>query len=63
MSANATTERLLRPAEVCERLAISRATLYRAVERGALPAIKVFGQLRFDAHELERWLYSEEDKA
>jgi len=63
MSTNATTGPrdmpLLRPSEVCERLAISRATFYRAVERGELPALRVLGQLRVDPGELTAWLYAE----
>lgn len=54
MSENATIEKLLRPAEVCERLQISRATFYRAAER-ELPVVKVFGQLRIDPDDLQAW--------
>jgi excisionase family DNA binding protein len=64
VNANATTEtRLLRPSEVCARLGISKATFYRAVERGDLPALRVLGQIRVDENELREWLYGDEDAA
>ena len=51
------TERLLKPHEVWERLAISKATFYRLVESGQLPAVRIGGQLRIDERELEAWIY------
>jgi len=54
---------LLTIPEVASRLRVSRWTIYRAIEAGRLPALRVGagerGALRVDAGELERWLFSE----
>jgi excisionase family DNA binding protein len=50
---------LLRIPEAAERLNISRASVYRWIEEGRLPAIQLGGRgapLRIPAAELERWL-------
>ena len=47
---------LLSPSAVAERLALSRSTVYKLLEAGALPARKVGGQWRTDPDELNRWL-------
>lgn len=50
---------LLTVAEAAERLRVSRPTLYRLISRGDMPALRVGGQIRLDAQELERWLYGD----
>jgi excisionase family DNA binding protein len=58
-----TSTRLLTLAEVARRLSVSRATVYRMVYDGRLPAVRLGGRgapLRVDEAELERWLYAEE---
>jgi excisionase family DNA binding protein len=47
---------LLSPAEVARRAAVSRATVYRAVQRGVLPAKHAGRQLRIDPYDYRRWL-------
>jgi len=54
-----TGKRLLLPEETWKRLRISRASFYRLVRRGEIPAVRVGGQLRVPEDELERWLYAE----
>jgi excisionase family DNA binding protein len=50
---------LLSVAEVAARLRVSRVTAYRLIWRGALPALRVGGQIRIDVRELEDWLRRE----
>jgi excisionase family DNA binding protein len=62
-TAETSTTRLLTLAEVARRLTVSRATAYRMVYDGRLPAVRLGGRgaaLRVDEAELERWLYAEE---
>jgi len=47
---------LLRIDEVADRLAISRATTYRLIQRGQLPTIHIGGAVRVPAAALDRWL-------
>jgi excisionase family DNA binding protein len=56
---NDQTERLLKPAEVAERLAVSRSWVYDAADDGRLPAVRLggpSGPLRFVARDLEGWI-------
>jgi len=56
------THRLLRPAEVCGLLAISRATFWRLVKDGELPAIRIRGQVRVHPGELRNYIFEKEGK-
>ena len=47
---------LLRIDEVADRLAISRATTYRLIQRGIIPTIHIGSAVRIPADALERWL-------
>jgi excisionase family DNA binding protein len=50
---------LLKPADVADRLAVSRSWVYAAAEDGRLPSIRLGGPegpLRFVAEELEEWI-------
>jgi excisionase family DNA binding protein len=50
------THRLLTPAEVAELANVSRKTVYREIDRGALPALHVGRQLRIDPTALNGYL-------
>ena len=52
------TNELLRVAEVARLLGLCRATIYRLVERGTLPAFRIGNCIRFDAEELSNQLTS-----
>ena len=56
MATVATRPEYLSVGEVAERLRVSRATVYRAIERGDLRALRLnpHGTLRVPAAELER---------
>ena len=54
--------RLLRIDDAARRLNVSKATVYRLIKRGQLPAVRVGGQIRLDPAELERYVYEEESK-
>lgn len=43
----------LKPAEVAERFAVSKATIYRALREGRLPGVYVLGCWRIDPDELD----------
>ena len=50
---------LLKPADVCVQLKVSRAWLYRAAADGRIPSLRLGGPdgpLRFEPHELEAWI-------
>ena len=47
---------LLTTTQVQDLLQVDRTTIYRMVESGRLPAIRVGKQWRFSRPEIERWL-------
>jgi len=49
-------EKLLTLYEVAAYLRLNKFTVYRMVERGELPAIKVANQWRFKEKDLDKWL-------
>ena len=52
-------DHLLKPAEVIERLGVSRSWLYEAANSGRIPCVRLGGDrgpVRFPAEDLERWL-------
>jgi excisionase family DNA binding protein len=50
---------LLSIAEAAEQLNVSRATAYRLVQAGELPALRVGHSLRIDPSEMNAWLYGD----
>jgi putative molybdopterin biosynthesis protein len=50
------TRPMLTPAEVAELAKVSRKTIYREVDRGALPALHVGRQIRIDPVDLSQYL-------
>jgi excisionase family DNA binding protein len=54
------TDRLLTVEQVAARLQVSRATVYRLISNGQLPALQLAGPgstLRISRRELEQWLF------
>ena len=52
-------DHLLKPAEVIERLGVSRSWLYEAANSGRIPCVRLGGDrgpVRFPAEDLERWI-------
>jgi excisionase family DNA binding protein len=50
---------LLKPTDVAEMLAVSRAWVYDAARTGRIPSVRIGGEdgpLRFVAEDLEEWL-------
>jgi PTS system nitrogen regulatory IIA component len=47
---------LLSPKQLAEYLQLSQRTIYRLLDRGAVPAIKVGGQWRFRKSAIDEWL-------
>ena len=58
---NHETRPLLTVEEAAARLRVSRPTMYRLANAEIVPALRVGGLIRFDAAELEEWLYSDVD--
>jgi excisionase family DNA binding protein len=50
------SQRMLTPAEVAVRLSVSRPTVYRLLEAGEIPGVRVGGQYRTDQDALEAWI-------
>jgi excisionase family DNA binding protein len=59
MSTTAPHRPLLRVRDAAAKANVSERTIRRLIRKGELPALKVGGQVRLDADELERWLYGE----
>ena len=56
MAASPPTRKLLTLDEVAELLRVSKTSVYRLVERRALPFYRVSGLLRFDHADIETFL-------
>ena len=56
MASRSDQELLLRIDAAAERLAVSRATLYRLVQRGELPTVRIGSAVRVPVSAIERWL-------
>jgi len=53
-------DRLLKVAEVGELLGYSRATIYRLVDVGELPVVRVGGTIRFRYRSMLQWMAEHE---
>lgn len=49
-------EELLTLEELARYLKISKPTLYKMVEKGKIPALKIANQWRFKKDDINRWL-------
>jgi excisionase family DNA binding protein len=49
-------ELLLRIDAAADRLSISRATLYRMIQRGEIPVVRIGSAVRIPVSALDRWL-------
>ena len=58
MEPKAAPTRLLKILEVCERTALSRSTIYRAINEGKLKETRYGRSVRISSEELERFLES-----
>ena len=56
MAPRSDQELLLRVEVAAERLAVSRATLYRLIQRGELPTVRIGSAVRVPVMAIERWL-------
>jgi excisionase family DNA binding protein len=52
---------LLTIKDVMTRLQVSRATIYRLIERGELKPFKIGRSLRFDEHDLDAFIAQKKD--
>ena len=46
----------MKVAELCELLGVDDKHIYRMAARGSLPSFHVGGAVRFDPHEVAKWL-------
>ena len=58
---NGLREQLLTVREVAELLRINEKTVYEWARRGTLPCFRVGNRLRFDPHDITRWLASRKE--
>ena len=58
-SSTPATPPLLRVRDVARRLEVSRATAYRLIGAGQIPAVRVGGSIRVDPAELDAYVYGE----
>ena len=58
MELASTPTRLLKILEVCERTALSRSTIYRAISEGNLKETRYGRSVRISSEELDRFLNS-----
>jgi len=54
-------EELLTIEELAEYLKISKHTLYKMVEKGKIPALKIANRWRFKKRKIEKWLEEHEN--
>ena len=47
---------LLRVDDAAQRLSISRATMYRLIQRGEVPVVRIGSAVRVRAFELDLWV-------
>jgi excisionase family DNA binding protein len=50
------SDRLLTPEDVAQHCGLSRKAVYRAIERGELPAAKLCSRLRIRPEDVETWI-------
>ena len=62
-SGSEATQKLLKPAQVAERLQVSVWSVYRRIESGELPAVRIGAgpraPIRVDADELHQFVYGQ----
>jgi len=56
VTVNSGGERLLSPEDVACRCRLSRRAVYRAIERGELPASRLCSRLRIRPQDLDAWI-------
>ena len=56
MTTTAAADRLLTPYEIAERCALSAKTVYRAIDRGELPAARLCTRIRVRASDVDAWI-------
>jgi excisionase family DNA binding protein len=61
MTASANPELLLRIDAAAQRLAVSRATLYRMIQRREIATVHIGTAVRVPVSALERWLAAQAD--
>lgn len=55
--------RMMTVKEVADYLSIATSTVYRLIERGALPALKVGSGWRFNSRMIDKWRFNIEEGA
>lgn len=56
MNSGSNADNLITPKELSELFKISLASIYRLVDKRALPFYKIGGNLRFSKNDIERYL-------
>jgi excisionase family DNA binding protein len=53
-------DRLLKVPELCSILDLSRASIYRLIDTGELPVVRIAGVIRFRHHSILKWMQDRE---
>ena len=51
------SERLMNPADVAERLNVSRASAYNLLKQGVIPSVRMGKMIRVRREDLEKYIY------
>jgi len=49
-------EKLMTLSQLAEYLQLGKSTVYKMVQKGEIPGIKIANQWRFDKKEIEKWV-------
>jgi excisionase family DNA binding protein len=56
-------DRLLKVPELCSILGLSRASVYRLIDAGELPVVRIAGVIRFRHRSILKWMEDRETPA
>jgi len=55
-------EKLMTLSQLAEYLQLGKSTIYKMVQKGEIPGIKIANQWRFDKREIEKWVKNQRRK-
>jgi len=55
-------EKLLTLPQLAEYLQLGKSTVYKMVQKGEIPGIKIANQWRFEKSDIDKWLQSQRGK-
>ncbi|MCD6317849.1 helix-turn-helix domain-containing protein [Candidatus Aerophobetes bacterium] len=55
-------EKLMTLSQLAEYLQLGKSTVYKMVQKGEIPGIKIANQWRFKKSEIDKWLQAQQGK-